>query len=926
MVAAWITRQLVFDGFISGLLIGVLAVGLVLVFRSSRVVNFAVGNLGTVGAALLALVAINYGMPYWVAALAALVAGTVLGVVIELVVVRRLFNAARVTLLVATIGVAQLCQAILAALPKVKGLTAAKYPLAVQGPWQVAGVRIGGAQLTTLVVVPVVVGALAWFLNRTVIGAAVTASSDNPRLARTIGVNPKLVSTLVWGLAGLLSTITLVLASAQSGRVSGITTLGPGTMVRALAAAVIAGMVSFRGALVAGVAIGVVQAVVRFNFLEQTGLIDILVFVAVLVAVWVKVRRDEPDSAPMALRTSLRPLPERVGGVWWVRHLGAGGFTVLFALGAVLPIVISAPSRVLLYTTILCTGLCAVSITMLTGWAGQVSLGQMAFAGFGALVAAALLRSSLPFLLAIVVAAAITAAAAAIVGAGALRVHGLLLAVITFAMGIAAAAWVYRQQLFSDGNKSSVPFRRGSLFGLDLTSQRSYYYVVLVALGLTLLVAGRLRASGIGRTTIAVRDNAIGAAAYTVGALRVRVVMFALSGGIAGLGGALLAGAVQNVPLTERFFQVDDSLQLISIAVIGGLGTLIGPVLGSLWVIGLPAFFPSNEVLPFLASGVGLLVLLLYVPGGFAQLVHGVRDAVVRVAERRLGPEPPRTAPATTAVRMATSAPRSDSSTLALVTRGLTVRFGGKLALDGVDVHVQRGEIVGLIGSNGAGKSTFLNVVGGFIAGDGQVLLDGVDITGRSPARRAAAGLGRTFQAARLFPELSVRDVVLVALEARHRTPFAATALQLPHAVRGERRRRAEASDLLDLFGLGRYADRRTDELSTGTRRIVELAGLVAMGATMLCLDEPAAGVAQRETEALAPLLLEVRRQLDASMVVIEHDIPFISGLCDRIYCLEAGRVIAEGAPDVVRRDPLVIAHYLGTDTRSIDRSGKIRT
>ncbi|OWY59981.1 ABC transporter, partial [cyanobacterium TDX16] len=176
---------------------------------------------------------------------------------------------------------------------------------------------------------------------------------------------------------------------------------------------------------------------------------------------------------------------------------------------------------------------------------------------------------------------------------------------------------------------------------------------------LALLVASiglvvRLRRSGIGRTTVAVRDNPNSAAAATVSPTRSKLTAFALSGALASLGGSLLAGAVSNVPLTERFFQVDDSLQLVAIVVIGGLGSVVGPVLGALWVVGLPSFFPDNDVLPLFASSIGLLVLLLYLPGGLVQVPHAIRAAVVRAAERRLG-EAPSKAPATADPRPARS-------------------------------------------------------------------------------------------------------------------------------------------------------------------------------------------------------------------------------------------------------------------------------
>jgi ABC-type branched-subunit amino acid transport system ATPase component len=231
---------------------------------------------------------------------------------------------------------------------------------------------------------------------------------------------------------------------------------------------------------------------------------------------------------------------------------------------------------------------------------------------------------------------------------------------------------------------------------------------------------------------------------------------------------------------------------------------------------------------------------------------------------------------------------------------------------------------VGLIGTNGAGKSTLMNAIGGFVPTTGTVELLGRDVTHVSAARRARAGLGRTFQAARLFGDLSVRETLQVALEGRHRTGLTSTALFLPRSFRTDRRQRADAEEIVAFLGLGPYADRACAELSTGTRRIVELGALLALDARVLCLDEPTAGVAQRETEAFGPLLLRVREELDASLLVIEHDMPLIMSISDRVYCLEAGHVIAEGAPDHVRDAPAVVASYLGTDRRAIQRSGSL--
>ena len=614
------------------------------------------------------------------------------------------------------------------------------------------------------------------------------------------------------------------------------------------------------------------------------------------------------------------------------------------ALAAVvLPLIITQPSRHLLYTTILVFALCGLSLTILTGWAGQLSLGQMAFAGIGALLAAAFQRGitvdigwhdtrvingglkGLAFGPSVVLATLVTAGIAALIGVGALRVRGLLLAVSTFAFGVAASQYFYHRPILSAGSTTSVPFSRTDLFGIDIRNQRTYYYVVLAVLVVVVMVTARLRQTGVGRTTIGVRDNPAGASAYTVVPSRVKLRAFALAGGIAGLGGALLAGALQTVPM-DRLFGVEDSLLLVSIVVIGGLGSVAGPILGAMWVIGLPAFFPGNELVPLLTSSIGLLVLLLYFPGGLVQIGYSIRDALLEVAERRMGPAPAKQQHTVPGALRRPERKESAAAAGAAVLRAtdICVSFGGNSAVLDVCIEVGADEIVGLIGTNGAGKSTLMNAIGGYCPSTGTVELLGERVSSMSASARARRGLGRTFQSATLFPELTVRETVELALEARHRTGLLAAALCLPPSIKMERRRRADAAELIDFLGLGRYSDAYISDLSTGTRRIVELAGLLALDARVLCLDEPTAGLAQRESEAFGPVIKDIQRQLHASVVVIEHDMPLIMSISDRVYCLELGEVIAEGTPDEVRHDPLVVAAYLGTDERAIARSGVV--
>jgi ABC-type branched-subunit amino acid transport system ATPase component len=259
-----------------------------------------------------------------------------------------------------------------------------------------------------------------------------------------------------------------------------------------------------------------------------------------------------------------------------------------------------------------------------------------------------------------------------------------------------------------------------------------------------------------------------------------------------------------------------------------------------------------------------------------------------------------------------------------LEAKGIAVSFGGVQALQGVDVTVGAGEIVGIIGANGAGKTTLFDCLSGITACSGQVLLDGEDVSAAPVHERARAGLGRSFQDARLFHSMTVLDTLRTASE-RHRptgSSMLGTLLGGRAARDGEVEATRRAEELVEVFGLGGYRDKLVGELSTGTRRIIDLACLLIQRPKVVLLDEPSSGIAQRETEALAPLLVRVRDELGCGLVLIEHDMPLVLSLATRLYALETGRVIAEGAPDEVVRDPAVVRSYLGSDPAAINRSG----
>jgi branched-chain amino acid transport system ATP-binding protein len=258
----------------------------------------------------------------------------------------------------------------------------------------------------------------------------------------------------------------------------------------------------------------------------------------------------------------------------------------------------------------------------------------------------------------------------------------------------------------------------------------------------------------------------------------------------------------------------------------------------------------------------------------------------------------------------------------------VSVSFGGVQAVREVSFDVREREIVGIIGPNGAGKTTVLDIISGFNPGaEGKVLIRGTDVSDLSPYERAIMGLGRSFQDARLFPSMTVRQTISTALE-RHipvRDPMSALVLS-PAVATSERWINEHVTRLIDLMRLGAYADKFVGELSTGTRRIVDLACSLAHDPDVLLLDEPSSGIAQRETEALGPVLLDIRDQTGAALVVIEHDMPLITGISDRLVALELGAVVAIGTPQEVVTNERVVEGYLGSNDATIMRSGGTAT
>ncbi|MFM8303722.1 MAG: ABC transporter permease subunit [Actinomycetota bacterium] len=935
-LALTVSQQIVFNGIVRGMVYGLVAIGIVLIFRASGVINFAQGQFGALAATTLSILAVNVGLPLWLTIPAALLCGALLGMLTELLVVRRLFTKPRLLLFVATIGVSQVILLVQLRLPTVRYNL--PFPTPISGRWDVnRNFSIRGEHLVVLIAVPIIVVVFTFLMQRTRFGLAVRSAADNPSGASLSGVRVKAVSTQVWMIAGLFAAISAIIAAPVLGqRTTDIgEALGPDLLLRGLAAALVGGMVSFPLAMVGGIAIGVIEVLVISNTPGSPGTNTLVMFVLLVVLVLFRARSQAADDSSWTLTPR-----SRVANAELLKHPLARaaryvGYGILLAVGLALPLFLTEATKLNDAAYILVFLMVAVSATVLTGWAGQLSLGQFAFVAIGAYMTAYYGQhgqaggSGFGILIAVGLGTLWGILVALVIGIPALRVRGLYLAIITLGFALAVSDFVLLQKRLNAsftgyGTRLVPPVIDLPVIGrFDLASDKqAYYYFCFAALLVVIAIVAHLRRTGIGRSLVAVRDNDNNASAYTVSPTRAKLIAFALSGGVAAFAGGLFAA--RNSTMIPDYFTPAQSIRVLSVSVVGGLTSVTGAILGTLVIVALPLVFSNTPQLQLFASGIGMLILILYMPGGLISAVDAARDQLLAYVARRTGWEPKRGRDTSSVASLSARARTEEvaDEAVPLRTEDVSVRFGGRFAVNGVSIEVRPGEVVGLIGTNGAGKTTFMNAVSGFVRATGTIELFGERIDGKPAYRRSRYGMGRAFQNARIFGGLSVRETIMVALEARQRSLLLPSMLSLPPSPWAERTKRAQAEEIISYLGLSRYADNLVSELSTGSRRIVELGALLALDTRLMLLDEPTAGVAQKETEAFGPLIKAIQQDLGSSILIIEHDMPMVMSISDRIYCLEAGAVIAEGIPAMVRNDPAVIASYLGTDERAIQRSG----
>jgi sulfate-transporting ATPase len=901
--------QFVLLGIGAGAIYVLIAQGLVLVYRGSGIINFAQGAFGMAAAYLYyAQFRDLWGWSEPLSMAVALVIVGVFGALVYLAIVHRLRHASALTRTIATLGVLILLDAIFA-LRYTQSFYLTISPLP-QNITHLGSYHVGEDRLW-LFGIAVISTAVLWLLSRfTVLGLATSAASENEESASALGWSPDLIGAVNWAVGATFAGAAAILISPVTGlNVSSLTFL----VVSGLAVALIGDFVSFPAALVAGMGLGILESLLvsptvanylTHNDIPQEGVSKALPFFVIVVVLMLRgkalpVRGHVFDRLP-ALGSGRIRIGPLVGGV------------------AVLVVLLNLLQNdwVGAITSSLIVGLLMMSLVVLTGYTGQISLAQYALAGLGAWAAARLVAAQQwPFEFALLAGIGTAMVVGLVFAIPALRTRGVSLAIVTLGLGIAAQQLVYANQSYTGGVSGTVvgagrdPLR---LFGINIDSiehPTTFAMVVLAALVLVALMIASIRRSRSGRRLIAVRTNERAAAALGISVFGAKMYAFAVASGIAGLGGVLLAFRDRNV----RFDQFDpfSSITLLAYAVIGGIGFIVGPLLGSgfaqfgvVQLLGDKIF--GNLIHDFaqyvvILGGLALFAIILYNPDGLsASLVR--RLAPLRTRTRRRPPPDvagPLPEPQRTRVRPAT-----------LDVQALCVRFGGVVALDGVSLQIRPGEVVGLIGPNGAGKTSFVDAVTGFVRpSSGVVLLNDEDIGRRSTHRRVRAGISRSFQSLELFEDLTVRDNLRTASDDRDAMAYLTNLVAPRNRPLG-----AAAVAAIHEFGLGTDLDRPPPDLSFGRRRLVAIARAVAVQPSILLLDEPAAGLGDAETRELSDLVRRLADDWGIGVLVIEHDMAFVMGLCDRLVVLDFGRQIASGRPEQIQRNPDVIRAYLGDE------------
>ncbi|MCW2539938.1 MAG: transporter related protein [Frankiales bacterium] len=892
----------------TGAAYALVSMGIVLVYRGSGVLNFAGGAMGMVGTFAYWQLHDRNGVPLVLAMIAGLALSGLTGYLAYLLT-RPLANASQLIRVVLTLALLVVLQG-LAGLHWRADANYAAEAFLPQHSVKLAGFGVGIDRFIVIGAAFLLTG-IVWAVYKfTRFGLATTAVSENADALATVGWSPNLVASVNWVLGAMLSCFSGILLAPTLGVSIGLAT---SLLLPAIAAAVIANLSSFPLTLAGGLLIGILQAELqRYVHLGGlgSGIGQIVPFVVIMLVVVARGRG-------LPLRSFLQERLPRVtsGDIPWRRS------AVYLTVGVVVLLILPT-DWVQSLTAFITAAVALLSVVVVTGLGGQISLAQWALAGLGAVGAAQLISHGVPTLLAIVLGALAVLPMGAIIGAAALRARGMSLAIATLAFNVCIVT-LLPSYLRATGGFGLVGGVNLFGFSLDATlNPRRYAIFTLVVFGLLCLGILNLRRGRAGRRLLAVRANERAATALGISVRGAKLAAFCFGSVVAGLGGILTMMMFPFAQLSQ--FDSFTSIQLVSNSVLGGVGFVLGPLVGALGQPGGPMtkifnYIPGSSHTPVtLVFGVLTLLIVTLAPDGFMPLQYKLRRRIVRLIRQSL--RQPARAPrfADPAEFLASHREidgvesRDDSvaarQPVELAITDATVVFGVVTAVETVSFTLRSGTILGIIGPNGAGKTTLIDAITGFVPlRGGSMRLDGREIAQASPKQRARLGLARSFQSLELFEDMTVLENLLAASDRRD---WWAWLRDVVHP--GSRKLTRTATLAVQELGLTDSLLKLPGELSYGTRRLVAIARAVASGPKILLLDEPAAGLDEQQRVELAAVVRRLAHEWNLAVLLIEHDVALVSSLSDEMLALDFGQTVAFGSPEDVRQHPGVVAAYLG--------------
>ena len=910
----WAAGNIIIGGLITGAIYALLAVGYSLVFSVSGALNLAQGAFVALGALIMYTFTRSAHLPVLVAFLAALAVVAVAIAIIEWVVIRPAVTRISHANLLMMMG------GLLTAFEGAAFLIWGSNPFSTSPFSGSKPVHAGGLSIPTQgfwvigAMLAAVVG-LSWLLSRSRWGRGLRATSENMTAARLMGVPVDRMILLSFVAAAALG----VIAGAV---ISPLTSLDYTSMAsytnEGLIAVSLGGLGSVYGSVAGGLVLGVVEAVV-------SGYVSSLFSTAISLIILIGIIFLRPQGLLGRVRGARIDVAERTSGRiyapprlprYWARAGGAALALVMLFVPDIIP---AGDMRALNITGIFC--LTIVGLDLLTGIAGQVSLGQAGFMAIGGYMFAILtVKYHLPTVGGLLIGMVGSALVATVLGLVCGRLRGMYLAITTLAFGILVEAMA--NGLSITGGPSGIGgIPVFSVAGFAFDSDTRFFYLIWALVAVALIVVANFVRSNRGRILRAMHGDQAGARSLGLNVTRAKISVFVISACLASIAGSLYASYF-------RFLSPDqvgssESLQLITMLVIGGMGTLFGPLIGVALLTYLPLESQSIANYSMLLTGVLLVLFLRYLPagiwGGVLEVINRLVPGRKPVAAADVGAEAAGSGGAGEVAELAgfseAAAMNGHSPpdrTPALDVRELTKTFGGVRAVRSVSFSVPAGSLTALIGPNGAGKSTVFNLVTNLYRPDsGEVALAGRPITNVPPERITSLGLFRTFQTARVFPQLSVLDNVLVGGYRLGRAGYLAQALRLPKCRREERELDQRARHLLEVMGLAGRAEERAAVLPLAAQKYLELARSLMARPSVVLFDEPGAGMNDAETAELG-MILRAIRDTGHTVLVVEHNMSLVMGLCDHVVVMDAGRVIAAGPPREVSNDPVVIGAYFG--------------